>query len=100
MIAIRLGSCEIVVNPSLKSDRDRRRVTALQGEVAVLIKWRTWRSLTRTVRQRNPMRARARCACSRLGGRRPETRYIWFVIFRQRVAAIRYGVPHLKSSGP
>ena len=35
MIAIRLGSCEIVVNPSLKSDRDRRRVTALQGEVAV-----------------------------------------------------------------
>jgi len=31
-----LGSVEIVRNPSLKSDRDcRRRLTALQGEVAV-----------------------------------------------------------------
>jgi hypothetical protein len=32
----------------------------------VLIRWRTVRSLTRTVRHRNPMRARARCACTRL----------------------------------
>jgi hypothetical protein len=32
----------------------------------VLIKWRTMRSLTRTVRHRNPIRARARCACTRL----------------------------------
>ena len=32
----------------------------------MLIKWRTMRSLTRTVRHRNPIRARARCACTRL----------------------------------
>jgi hypothetical protein len=31
-----------------------------------------------------------------LGGRRPATRYIWRVIFRQRVSAARYGVPHLR----
>jgi hypothetical protein len=35
MIKAASGSCEIVRNPSLKSDRDRRRLTALQGEVAV-----------------------------------------------------------------
>ena len=35
-----------------------------------------------------------------VGGRRPETRYIWFVISRQRVSAGRDGVPHLKSTGP
>ena len=30
-----IGSCDVVRNPSLKSDRDRRRLlTALQGEVA------------------------------------------------------------------
>jgi hypothetical protein len=34
-----------------------------------------------------------------LGGRRLETRYICWVIFRQRVAAGRSGVPHLKSLG-
>ncbi len=32
----------------------------------MLIRWRTARSLTRTVRHRIPMRARARCACTRL----------------------------------
>jgi hypothetical protein len=32
----------------------------------VLIRWRTTRSLTRTVRHRSPMRARARCAWTRL----------------------------------
>jgi len=33
--SIQLGSGEIVRNPSLKSDRDRRRhLTALQGEVS------------------------------------------------------------------
>jgi hypothetical protein len=32
----------------------------------VLIRWRTVRSLTRTVRHRSPMRARARCAWTRL----------------------------------
>jgi hypothetical protein len=31
----------------------------------VLIRWRTMRSLTRTVRHRNPIRARARCAWTR-----------------------------------
>ena len=35
-----------------------------------------------------------------LGGRRLETCYIPFVISRQRVSAGRYGVPHLKSTGP
>ncbi len=31
-----IGSCEVVCNPSLKSDRDRRRgLTALQGEIAL-----------------------------------------------------------------
>ncbi len=34
----------------------------------MLIRWRTARSLTRTVRHRSPMRARARCACARLAG--------------------------------
>ena len=35
MISIQPGSGEIVVDPSLKSDRDRgRRLTALQGQVA------------------------------------------------------------------
>ena len=33
-----------------------------------------------------------------LGGCRLETRYIRFVISRQRVSAGRYGVPHLKSN--
>ncbi len=32
----------------------------------MLIRWRTMRSLTRTVRHRKPIRARARCACTRL----------------------------------
>jgi hypothetical protein len=32
----------------------------------VLIRWRTVRSLTRTVRHRSPMRLRQRCACTRL----------------------------------
>jgi hypothetical protein len=32
----------------------------------LLIRRRTSRSLTRTVRHRSPMRARARCACARL----------------------------------
>jgi len=35
-----------------------------------------------------------------LGGRRPETRYIWWVIFGQRVSADRYGVPLSMSSSP
>jgi hypothetical protein len=34
-----------------------------------------------------------------IGSRRLETRYIRWVIFRQRIAADRYGVPRLKSSG-
>jgi hypothetical protein len=63
-----IGSGEIVRNPGLKSDGDRRRrLTALQGEIAVADQARRTRSLlTRTVRHRNPMRARARCACTRL----------------------------------
>jgi hypothetical protein len=35
-----------------------------------------------------------------LGRRRSETRYIWWVTLRQRVAADRYGVLHLKSPDP
>ncbi len=59
----------------------------------MLIRRRTSRSLTRTDRHRSPSGLRAVCLHP-LGGRRPETRYIWFVIFRQRVSAGRYGVPH------
>jgi len=61
-----IGSDEIVRNPSLKSDRDRRRhLTALQGQVAGADQT-AHLAVARTVRHRSPMRARARCACTRL----------------------------------
>ena len=96
-----IGSREVVRNPSLKSDRDRRRhVTALQGEVAGADQMA---HLVVADPNRQAPQPHAGSRAVRLhapGGRRPETRYIWWVIFRQRVSADRYGVPHLKSSGP
>ena len=101
MIAIRLDSGEIVVNPSLKSDRYCcRRLTALQGEVAGADQ--TAHLVVADPNRQAPQPHAGPCAVrlQPLGGRRPETRYIWWVIFRQRVSAGRYGVPQLKSSGP
>jgi len=86
-----------IFNPSLKSDRDRRRLTALQGEVAIADQ--TAHLAVADPNRQAPQPHPGSCAVRLhpLGDRRPETRYIWFVIFRQRVAAARYGVPHLKS---
>jgi len=101
MIAIRLGSGEIVRNPSLKGDRDRsRHLPALQGEVAVADQ--TAHFAVADPNRQAPQPHAGPCAVRLhpLGGRRPETRYIWWVIFRQRVAAARTASPRLKSSGP
>ena len=58
-------SGDIVVNPGLKSN-SRRSPTALQGEVAGADQMAHRGVGGRTVRHRSPMRARARCACTRL----------------------------------
>jgi len=94
-IAIRLGSGDIVVNPSLKSDRDRRcRLTTLQGEVAVTDQ--TAHLAVADPNRQAPQPHAGPCAVRLhpLGGRRPETRYICWVIFWQRV------FPLSMSSGP
>jgi hypothetical protein len=92
---------EIVRNPSLKSDRDCcRRLTALQGEVAVADQT-AHLVLADPHRQAPQPDAPPPAVCLQpLGSRRLETRYIRWVIFRQRVSAGSYGVPHLQSSGP
>ena len=83
-----IGSCDVVRNPSLKSERNvRRRCSPGQ---AVLIRWRTVRSLTRTVRPQPHSGPRAVCL-QPLGSRRLETRYIGWVAIRQRVAVGRCG---------
>jgi len=53
----------------------------------VLIRWRTVRSLTRTVTPQPHADPRA-VRLQPLGDRRPETRYILWVIFMQRVAPV------------
>jgi hypothetical protein len=66
MTAVCLGSGEIVINPGLK-----RIATAgvaplpSRERYPVLTRWRTMRSLTRTVRHRSPMRFRRRYSCNR-----------------------------------
>jgi hypothetical protein len=51
------------------------------------------RSLTRTVRHTQPHSGPRAVRLDALGRRRPETRYIWWVTFRQRVAVGRRGAP-------
>ena len=88
-------------DPRLKSAGDRRRrPTTLQREVAAADQM-AHRAVADPNRQApqphtGPRAVRLHAA----GGRRPETRYIRWVIFRQRVAAARYGVPQLKSTDP
>ena len=101
MISSGSGSGEIVRNPSLKSDRDRpRHFTALQGEVAVADQMAHLAVADPNRQAPQPHAGSRAVRLDALGGRRLETRYIWWLIFRQRVSAGRYGVPQLKSSGP
>jgi hypothetical protein len=65
----------------------------------VLIRWRSVRLVTRIVRHRSPKLLPPTVCLRPFGGRRLVTHYIRGVVFRRRVAADRYGVPHLKSSG-
>ncbi len=96
-----IGSCDVVRNPSFKSDRDRRRrLTALQGEVAGADQMAYLAVANPNGQAPLPHAASRAVRLDALGGRRPETRYILWVIFRQRVSASRYSVPDLKSSGP
>ena len=87
-----------VRNPSLKSDRDRRRrLTALQGEIAVADQTAHLAVADPNRQASQPHAGSCAVRLQPLSGRRPETRYIWWVIFRQRVSAGRYGVPHSTS---
>ncbi len=92
MISIQPGSGEIVVDPSFESDRDRRRrVTALRGEVAGADQMAHLAVADPNRQAPQPHAGPCAVRLHPLGGRRPETRYIWF---RQRVSAGRYGVPY------
>jgi hypothetical protein len=92
-----IGSCDIVRNPRLKSDRDRsRRRPALQGEVAGADQM-AHRAVADSNRQApQPHTGPRAMRLEALGGRRLETRYIWWVIFRQRVSAGSSGWCHTK----
>ena len=92
-------SCEIVSNPGLKSERNvGRRLPAFQGEVAGADQMAHY-AVADPNREAPQPHACAGCL-NALGRRRPETRYISWVTFRQRVSAGRYGGPEVKSSGP
>jgi hypothetical protein len=95
-----IGSCDVVRNPSLKSERNvSRRLTALQGEVAGADQM-AHRAVADPNRQAPQPQAPPPAVCLHpLGSRRLETRYIWWVAIRQRIAAARYGVPRSRSSG-
>jgi hypothetical protein len=82
------GSGDIVVNPSLQSDRDRRRLlTALQGEVAGADQMTHLTVAYPNGQAPQPHAGPRAVRLHPLGARRPETGYIWWVIFRQRVSA-------------
>jgi hypothetical protein len=85
-------SGDIVVNPGLKSDRDRGRcLTALQREVAGADQM-AHRAVTDPNRQAPQPHSGARAVrLDALGSRRLDTRYSGWVAIRQRVAVGRCG---------
>jgi len=60
------GLDEASLADALRHQADYPAFAGAAATSSLLIRRRTSRSLTRTVRHRSPMRARARCACTRL----------------------------------
>ena len=94
-----LAMCHVILSASGQGSVGRRH-TALQGQVAAADQTAHLAVADPNRQASQPHPSPRAVRLDALGDRRLETRYIWWVIFWQRVSADHYGVPLSKSSGP